>query len=159
MNGAFIFGILLNGIHFKKNEENATWHVTSAIIAVMVLMVLSNISFFRTAFRDPGIIPKMTDRSKEEIEKYKPYKAFETSFAKRGLRIFYMQPMQGMCNSKQITYVMKYCFTCDIYKPFRATHCGICGNCVHGFDHHCLWLGTCIGGANYMDFAIYITCL
>ena len=57
-----------------------------------------------------------------------------------------------------MTY-LKYCFTCEIFKPFRSTHCVICNNCIHGFDHHCLWLGTCIGGGNYIDFLLYILCL
>ena len=55
--------------------------------------------------------------------------------------------------------MLKYCFSCEIFKPLRATHCAICNNCVHGFDHHCLWLGTCIGGGNYVDFLLYILCL
>ena len=54
---------------------------------------------------------------------------------------------------------LKYCFTCEIYKPFRSTHCHVCNNCIHGFDHHCMWLGTCIGGGNYVDFLLYIMCL
>ncbi len=46
-----------------------------------------------------------------------------------------------------------------IYRPPRTEHCIVCDNCVVGFDHHCLWLGTCVGGAHYIDFLLYVTCL
>ena len=39
----------------------------------------------------------------------------------------------------------KYCEHCDYYQPPRAVHCRDCNVCIAGFDHHCVWMGTCIG--------------
>lgn len=52
---------------------------------------------------------------------------------------------------------IKYCHTCDIYRPPRAVHCGICNCCIERLDHHCPWLGTCVGKRNYKYFIVFIT--
>lgn len=44
----------------------------------------------------------------------------------------------------------------QIYRPPRTVHCSICDYCVEKFDHHCPWIGTCVGKRNYVYFVIYI---
>ena len=49
----------------------------------------------------------------------------------------------------------KVCKTCYIVKPFRSHHCQDCGNCIYNFDHHCPWIGGCVGGRNYVYFFFF----
>merc|ERR1719464_1103339 len=46
----------------------------------------------------------------------------------------------------------RICYTCKIIRPKRAKHCRWCDHCVEVFDHHCPYVGTCIGAGNYVFF-------
>ncbi|KAJ0967922.1 hypothetical protein J5N97_024839 [Dioscorea zingiberensis] len=48
------------------------------------------------------------------------------------------------------------CIYCNIIQPPRSKHCHDCDKCVLKFDHHCIWLGTCIGQGNHCRFWWYI---
>ncbi|KAH7519848.1 hypothetical protein FEM48_Zijuj08G0080800 [Ziziphus jujuba var. spinosa] len=48
------------------------------------------------------------------------------------------------------------CSYCNVEQPPRAKHCHDCDKCVLQFDHHCVWLGTCIGQGNHCKFWWYI---
>lgn len=53
-------------------------------------------------------------------------------------------------------YLPRYCIACSLDQPARARHCFVCKRCVHKYDHHCTWLGSCIGEKNYVSYYIYL---
>lgn len=100
-------------------------------LKVLVLLLL-------TSGRDPGIIPRNPHPPEPEN--------FEGSAqAGPGQTPQLRLPRIKEVNVNGITVKVKYCDTCMLYRPPRCSHCSICNNCVERFDHHCPWVGQCIG--------------
>eukprot|EP00302_Diacronema_sp_CCMP2436_P029914 CAMPEP_0179941038 /NCGR_PEP_ID=MMETSP0983-20121128/16703_1 /TAXON_ID=483367 /ORGANISM="non described non described, Strain CCMP 2436" /LENGTH=310 /DNA_ID=CAMNT_0021847913 /DNA_START=23 /DNA_END=955 /DNA_ORIENTATION=+ len=70
-------------------------------------------------------------------------------------------PVDPYCraNAQTTDEGLKYCNHCACYtsKHARTRHCYDCRKCVQGFDHHCVYLQTCIGKNNYPVFFTLIT--
>jgi len=50
-------------------------------------------------------------------------------------------------------------YGCSFASAPRTKHCRRCDKCIAGFDHHCLWLNTCIGTQNYRPWMVFVILL
>eukprot|EP01100_Stratorugosa_tubuloviscum_P013124 TRINITY_DN6441_c0_g1_i1.p1 TRINITY_DN6441_c0_g1~~TRINITY_DN6441_c0_g1_i1.p1 ORF type:complete len:271 (-),score=70.26 TRINITY_DN6441_c0_g1_i1:16-828(-) len=110
------------------------------LIAIQLIGTgFSILNFLRCSFMDPGILPRAPNRD-AEWEK-NPFSKPPTT-----------KPI--LINGVKIK--VKYCETCNIYRPPRTSHCSICNNCVRRFDHHCPWIGNCVAERNYNHFLFFV---
>lgn len=131
------------------------WHVSvgaffarsySPIFSIfgVLLQLAALVLLISTAFTDPGIMP----RSKEYTEHYDPH---SKSYRQKPPNRYYDLHLRGH------PFKLKWCTTCNIYRPPRCTHCAVCENCIERFDHHCPWIGNCVGKRNYWLFYSFVS--
>ncbi|EEF51726.1 probable protein S-acyltransferase 7 [Ricinus communis] len=118
-------------------------------VIVVVLTIIDLILLLLTSGRDPGIIPR--NAQPPEPEGYEG-QAEVTNGQTPPFRL--PRTKDVMVNG--IIMKTKYCDTCMLYRPPRCSHCSICNNCVERFDHHCPWVGQCIGLRNYRFFFMFV---
>ena len=53
---------------------------------------------------------------------------------------------------------LQRCQKCNIIVPkkFKSGHCKYCNICIMKYDHHCPWIGKCVGKYNLIVFYIFL---
>ncbi|XP_077577588.1 palmitoyltransferase ZDHHC18a isoform X2 [Stigmatopora nigra] len=139
------------GLFFAFDCPFLVVHLTVCIPVIGgVLFVFVVLSLLRTSFTDPGILPRATLDEAADIEKQ-----IDTS----GSSSYRPPPRTKEILINQQVVKLKYCFTCKMFRPPRTSHCSLCDNCVERFDHHCPWVGNCVGKRNYRFFYSFIISL
>jgi palmitoyltransferase len=101
-------------------------------LAILLLFLLANLTW--AVALDPGYFPQVA----------------ETADDRR-------KPLFRVIEINGITVKMKWCGTCNFYRPPRTSHCSVCDRCVEDFDHHCPWVNNCVGKRNYKHFFLYLS--
>lgn len=130
--------------HIKVGNFLAIRYSILMPIVVGLMQVAALALLLCTAFSDPGIMPRQKDYAEQYDARTKTFRA------KQPPRYFEVL-MRGH------PFKLKYCTTCNIYRPPRCTHCSVCENCIERFDHHCPWIGNCIGKRNYWLFYSFVS--
>ncbi|KAK1360018.1 S-acyltransferase [Heracleum sosnowskyi] len=143
---AIFCGFIGRKLMDEYSDSFGIWIIAVAVLFTIYVLVL----LLLTSGRDPGIVPRNAhppepenyDGSNEVVGGQTP-----------ALRL----PRIKDVVVNGITVKVKYCDTCMLYRPPRCSHCSICNNCVERFDHHCPWVGQCIGLRNYRFFFMFVS--
>ncbi|XP_034561585.1 palmitoyltransferase ZDHHC18b [Notolabrus celidotus] len=140
------------GLFFVFDCPFLVKHLTSCIPFIGGgLFVFVVITLLQTSFTDPGILPRATPDEATDIEKQIDNPGNSSSYRP--------PPRTKEVLINQQVVKLKYCFTCKMFRPPRTSHCSLCDNCVERFDHHCPWVGNCVGKRNYRFFYTFIVSL
>ncbi|KAJ8490538.1 hypothetical protein OPV22_012259 [Ensete ventricosum] len=158
-----IFGgaLFILDTELRRRTREHPWH--TAIYLVLYLATL--VQYFFTSYSSPGyVIDVMMAGSGTHATS-----ANLSSFDQRQIttRNKNPSPSTQINSSVWLRQVMDLyppgfssrtwtCSYCHIIQPPRSKHCHDCDKCVLQFDHHCAWLGTCIGKKNHCRFWWYI---
>ncbi|KAG0453706.1 hypothetical protein HPP92_025010 [Vanilla planifolia] len=131
------------------NEFHGVGHLVVSVAVIFAAYVV--FLLFLTSGQDPGIIPRNSHPPDPEVEQ-------DTSSVSAGNHCGPTTlPATKDVIINNIVIKVKYCHTCMLYRPPRCSHCSICNNCVERFDHHCPWVGQCIGKRNYRFFFMFVS--
>ncbi|KAM9059596.1 palmitoyltransferase ZDHHC14 isoform 3-T4 [Megaptera novaeangliae] len=137
--GVFYLTLILilvtSGLFFAFDCPYLAVKITPAIPVVGgILFFFVMGTLLRTSFSDPGVLPRATPDEAADLER-------QIDIANGTSSGGYRPPprtKEVIINGQ--TVKLKYCFTCKIFRPPRASHCSLCDNCVapHAGQWHLL---------------------
>ena len=128
---------------------------------------LNDAAHFHLSKADMPVQPNQVDSDKEKSEmdtsevREQPVIEDVQDVSADVMPVSRMEPGPGRIEDvdlaeNSIAVEVRYCIICKVEQPMRAKHCKECGKCVALHDHHCPWLGVCIGERTRCYFYGYL---
>jgi hypothetical protein len=134
-----IGGTIMNVRFLRRLHATYPVFVDRMYLFVALMYLLTNILLILTATTDPGIVfPEYARKGPNAVVP------------------LMSQSNQGDEEDEEIEVEMNVprdCISCHICKIItprekKVGHCYDCGHCIEQLDHHCPWMGQCVGKRN-----------
>lgn len=146
-------------IVFVENTElkQALYNGHLTYVALyLTLSCIAMVMYFVTSFMDPGYVYYNTIDAETGVifNSKDDHSEILTSIDEQ------MDSSETSCmlnaSSDARSVRLRRCGFCEIMQPMRAKHCTECQRCVHRYDHHCPWIGSCVGERNHKFFLSFL---
>lgn len=108
----------------------------------------------RIIFKVPGYLKRNTQEYMDELDKLtkqsnaaRVTEADETGSVRKNVEHLALTAAPAVEERVRLL-----CHRCRCIRRPRTKHCNYCGRCIKDFDHHCIYLSSCIGRGNRLDF-------
>lgn len=160
------YGVVLGVLEGLRLDTELRWWLMPFFIVFFLLAIYT---LLVTALADPGFLPRL--KTLRALADDAPMLFLEQREKVTAINRIYMEAFsQDADLSIPEEYVLHVhaqppatgkriyvCETCEMFRPSKDTsHCRTCDKCVIGMDHHCGFLGTCIGVRNKNHFLAFL---
>jgi len=114
---------------------------SSEIIWLHILYVVNYVVYFWLCYSDPGFL-------KSDIE--------QGSYINSQLNRKRSEFADCLLSDNNNSVTLRFCDYCQLYQPLRSKHCKSCERCIARYDHHCFFIGNCVGENNHLLFMVYL---
>eukprot|EP00929_Paragymnodinium_shiwhaense_P102497 TRINITY_DN65696_c0_g1_i1.p1 TRINITY_DN65696_c0_g1~~TRINITY_DN65696_c0_g1_i1.p1 ORF type:complete len:462 (-),score=67.95 TRINITY_DN65696_c0_g1_i1:150-1535(-) len=127
-------------------------------LATLAVFFMASGSLLATCCSDPGVLPRreviLATDTADKLQEVLGYDVLARGHVPRDGK--------GEGGRLQLPVELtsrgyRWCRTCRIVRPPRASHCPDCDNCVLRYDHHCPFVNNCVGQRNYHFFFGFVT--
>lgn len=132
------------GIGFLYTYSLAALSGALHVLGGIAVTSISTLTFLQCVFANPGILKRQDAAAAESGEA-------GLLHAEDELTVVSSRPLNRRGRGPR-----GHCAKCNIKQPKGVSHCEFCEVCVLGHDHHCPWMGKCIGKRNLAAFHRFI---
>ncbi|KAF2219965.1 DHHC palmitoyltransferase-domain-containing protein [Elsinoe ampelina] len=134
------------------------WRVVSPAIPIIFgyIFYICISSYLHASFSDPGILPRNLHPHPRDQSDDDPLAVGPNLSDWTMVKAWPTGPVDPSAPPTAMEVPVKYCKSCNIWRPPRAHHCRVCDACMETQDHHCVWLNNCVGRRNYRYFFTFV---
>ncbi|KAF2155135.1 hypothetical protein K461DRAFT_319592 [Myriangium duriaei CBS 260.36] len=156
LNALTGFLAVLPAALFFAFSASYLWHEVSPAIPITFayLFWICLLAFLHASFSDPGVLPRNVHPHPRDASDDDPLAIGPSTSNWVMVKSWEQASGEGPTTAMEVP--VKFCKSCNIWRPPRAHHCRVCDACIETQDHHCVWLNNCVGRRNYRQFFTFV---